>query len=215
MSDTLALIIGLILTLFIYSYLAGDNPLYRFAVHLLVGVSAGYAGVIAVRRILLPVFSQLLVGPLAPQNVLWLIPIVLSLLLLFKWVGSLNWIGNTSVGILITIGAAVALFGAIAGTILPQVTSFPESDPLLAFLVALLTACALLYFQFTARNEGDEGTWQQNAWLRPLATLGQIVLMVTFGAVFAGVFTTSLVLLVERVDFFMTGLLTLLGVILL
>jgi hypothetical protein len=109
----------------------------------------------------------------------------------------------------------VALFGAIAGTILPQVTSFPESDPLLAFLVALLTACALLYFQFTARSEGDEDTWQRNAWLRPLATLGQIVLMITFGAVFAGVFTTSLVLLVERVDFFMTGLSSLLGVILL
>lgn len=215
MSDTLALVIGLLLTIFIYSYLAGDNPLYRFAVHLLVGVSAGYAGVIAVRRILLPVISQLLADPLAPQNVLWLIPVVLSFLLLFKWVGSLNWVGNTSIGILVTIGAAVALFGAIAGTILPQATSLPESDPLLAFIIALLTACALLYFQFTSRSDGDEDEWQQNAWLRPPVTIGQIVLMVTFGAVFAGVFTTSLVLLVERVDFFLTGLSSLLGIILL
>lgn len=215
MPDSVALIVGLVLTLFIYSYLVGDNPLYRIAVHLLVGVSAGYAGVVAIRHILLPAISQLLADPVTPEAGLWLVPLSLSLLLLFKWTNSLSWVGNTSLGILVTIGAAVALFGAIAGTVIPQVTAFQAASPILSLLVALLTACALIYFQFTGRPDPDAAGLGRNAWHRPFAVVGQFVLMVAFGAIFAGVFTTSLVLLVERVDFFLTGLSSLLGIILL
>lgn len=218
MSESLALIIGLVLTLFIYSYLVGDNPLFRLAVHLMVGVSAGYALVIAIRRIFIPVFTGILSEPTSPETALWLIPIGLSLLLLFKWVGPMNWVGNMSLGILVTIGASAALFGAVAGTLIPQLLSFETEGPIFAILVALLTACSLLYFQFTAKvdPEGvEEQAFRQRGWTALPAAIGQIVLMITFGAVFAGVFTTSLVLLIERIDYFMTGLTSLLGIILL
>lgn len=218
MSESLALIIGLVLTLFVYSYLVGDNPLFRLAVHLMVGVSAGYAVVIAVRRILIPVFTGILSEPTSPETALWLIPIGLSLLLLFKWVGPVNWVGNTSVGILVTIGASAALFGAVAGTLIPQLLLFKTEGPVLAILVALLTACSLLYFQFTVKVDpqgAEEKAFWRSSWTGLPAAIGQIVLMVTFGAVFAGVFTTSLVLLIERIDYFMTGLASLLGIILL
>ena len=53
MTDLAGLIVGILLTLFIYSYLIGDNPLYRISVHLLVGVSAAYAVVVVVQQLLL------------------------------------------------------------------------------------------------------------------------------------------------------------------
>jgi hypothetical protein len=34
--------VGALLTLFVFSFLYRDNPLYKFAEHLFVGVSAGY-----------------------------------------------------------------------------------------------------------------------------------------------------------------------------
>lgn len=218
MSDSLALIIGLVLTLFIYSYLVGDNPLFRLAVHLMVGVSAGYAVVIAIRRIFIPVFTQILSEPRSTESVLWLIPIVFSLLLLFKWVGPMNWVGNTSLGILVTIGATAALLGAVAGTLIPQLLSFETESPILSVLIALLTACSLLYFQFTGKSDPEgveEEAAGQRRWTSVPAAIGQVVLMITFGAVFAGVFTTSLVLLIERIDYFMSGLTSLIGIILL
>ena len=215
MTDSLALIIGLLLTLFVYSYLVGDNPLYRIAVHMLVGVSAAYAAVIAIERILLPVILQVLAEPTAPDGLLWLVPLGLSLLLFFKGIRSLSWLGNTAVGFLVTIGAAVALVGAVTGTIIPQVTAFSGAGGALnVLLIVLLTACALLYFQFSGSADQD-GAFTPGHWQRPVRALGQVVLMITFGAVFAGVFTTSLVLLIERVNYFITGLSSLLGIILL
>ena len=59
MNDTLGLVIGFILTLLIYSYVIGDNPAYRLAVHILVGVSAAYAAVLVLRQAILPIVAQL------------------------------------------------------------------------------------------------------------------------------------------------------------
>lgn len=214
MADSIGLIVGLVLTLFIYSYLVGDNPLYRIAVHILIGVSAAYAAVIAVNRILYPVLVRVIENPAATNNVLWLVPIVLSLLLAFKSLRSISWVGNTSVGLLVTAGAAVALLGAVSGTVIPQVTRHNGDNPLNLLLITLLVVCVLLYFQFSEPKKAN-GAARAGAGTASVRLVGQLVLMITFGAVFAGVFTTSLILLIERVSYFITGLSSLIGLILL
>lgn len=214
MTDTLTLFVGLLLTLFIYSYLVGDNPLYRVAVHLLVGVSAAYAAVVATERILLPVLTSVINSPTDADNILWLIPVALSLLLLLKWIRPVAWLGNTPVGILVTIGAAVALVGAITGTVLPQILSTRSDNPLYTVLIAILTACALLYFQFTVGDREGQGVTIAG-WRRAVSLVGQFVILVALGAIFAGVFSTSLVLLIERISYFVNGISSLIGVILL
>ena len=42
LSHELSVWLAALLTLFIFSFLYKDNPLYKFAEHLFVGVSAGY-----------------------------------------------------------------------------------------------------------------------------------------------------------------------------
>ena len=39
--QALGVALGFVLTLMIYSYLLGDNPLYRLAVHVMVGAGLG------------------------------------------------------------------------------------------------------------------------------------------------------------------------------
>ena len=41
--EFLSAALGLILTLLVFSYLIGDNPLFRIAIYLFIGVSSGYA----------------------------------------------------------------------------------------------------------------------------------------------------------------------------
>ena len=69
--DTLSLI-GLVmaglLSVMILSFAIKDNALFRLALHLLIGVSAGYAGAIAVEdvifpQLILPLFEQLAGNP--------------------------------------------------------------------------------------------------------------------------------------------------------
>ena len=52
--DFIGSIIGFILTLMVFSYLLGDNGLFRLAVYILVGVSAGFVAVVALYNLIWP-----------------------------------------------------------------------------------------------------------------------------------------------------------------
>ena len=52
--EILGIWIAAFLTLCIYSFLYRDNPFYRFAEHLFVGISVGYGIVIAIHQGFIP-----------------------------------------------------------------------------------------------------------------------------------------------------------------
>ena len=203
MNQVTGLLIGFILTLFVYSYLIGDNPLYRLAVHILVGVSATYAAIVVLQQVMVPIYQQIRQNPANPDTLVWFVPVFFALLLLLKHLRHVGWLANGSMGLLIGIGAAVALTGALVGTLWPQVTAVYTQTPLQGLLVAIFTICTLLTFQFTGRVN-HAGEWAQPLWQRGLATIGRAVLMITFGSLFAGVLNTSLILLIDRLGYFLS-----------
>lgn len=193
------IIIGFLLTLCVLSFVIKDNPLYRVAVHILVGVSAGFAVVIVFREVFNPVLVALR-SDLAGNGLLWIVPMILALLLLLKAIPRTSTLGNSAMAVLMAIGAAVAFIGAIAGTLLPQIAA-RHDNALLGLLVAALTISALAYFFFTGRTKKD-GDTQMPRWYPPIATLGRVVITVALAGLFAGILNTSLVILNERVGFF-------------
>jgi hypothetical protein len=210
MIEFIGLLIGFLLTVCIYSYVVSDNALYRLAVHILVGITAAYAAVLAVERIFLPIFRQFQADPGNTANLWWLVPLVLVLLLIMKLIRPVAWIGNSAVAVLIGVGSAVALVGAITGTLLPQITAASSENIIISAAAALLTICTLLYFQFTG-PAGDEGERIMAPWQRIVTGVGRTVLMITFGALFAGLLSTSLVLLTERLNFYLSAFLEAIG----
>lgn len=207
-------VIGITLTIFIYSYLIGDNPLYRLAVHILVGVSAGYAAVIVVQRVILPVIEESRADP--QQNAInWLIPLIFILLLFLRRLPKIGWISNLTLALLVGVGTAVALIGALVGTLIPQTTSFAAPTAIQGIVIALLTICTLIAFQFTPilqRSSAPTAThWKKPRWQHLLSQIGRLVLTITFGALFAALLSTSFVLLAERINTFLTQFLDLLS----
>lgn len=210
MDDVMGVVVGFILTIFVFSFVIKDNPLYRLAVHLLVGVSAGYAGVVIVWEVFVPLFERIAQDPSGSFSLLWYFPIFLALLLLLKLFPQTAWLGNSAMAILMAVGAAVGLIGAIVGTLIPQIASSYSGDltgltgGLAGLLVGILTICTLVYFHFTGRLTAG-GTVVMPLWQRYTGLAGQVVITITLGALFAGAFSTSLILLSERVGFFMNG----------
>ncbi len=205
MNEFIGLIIGFILTLLIFSYLLGDNPLYRLAIHLLVGTSAAYAAVVVIQQVILPIFDLIQGDPSNPDNFLWFVPIFLVLLLLLKRLPTISWLGNNTLAVLVGVGAAISLVGVIMGTLWPQITAVTPTNTLFpgqGILVALLTACTLLAFQFTGRID-QNGGWTQPVWRRAITTVGRILITITFGVLFATVFNTSIILLSDRLGYFL------------
>ncbi|MCA9936429.1 MAG: hypothetical protein H6662_11740 [Ardenticatenaceae bacterium] len=196
-NDLIGLIIGFLLTIFIYSYIWGDNPLYRLAVHILVGVSAAYAAVVVVDKLLLPFYRDLQDTPSDLALITGLVPLLLGLLLVLKRLPRLAWMGTGTMALLIGVGAAVSLMGALTGTLLPQITAVAHPNPLVNLVITLLTAVTLLTFTFSAKAKNNS-EWKRPWWQQ----IGQGILMITFGALFASVLNTSFILLIERISYF-------------
>lgn len=199
-AELVGLLIGSLLTIFVYSYVVRDNLMYRLAVHVLVGVSAGFAGVIAIRDVILPVIRSATSTETGLAFLIWLVPLILGITLLLKLIPRFSWIGNSSMAVLIAVGSAVGLVGAIIGTLIPQITASYENG-LRTLVVAGLTICALAYFHFTGRIESD-GQVAMPAWYQYIGVTGRFVITITLAGIFAGLFSTSLVLLGERLDFY-------------
>ncbi len=217
--EVISAFVGLILTLLVFSYLIGDNPLFRFTIYLFIGVSSGYAAVAAWHYILLPK----LFAPLGNFNqldltqlILMIVPLVLSLSLLAKVSPRTAWIGNFAMAVLVGVGAATAVGGALIGTMIPQsqaaINAFDmsgASGP--AVLVRLFsggvmflgTILTLAAFHFTAGRTPD-GSPKENGFMKGLGKAGRVFISITLGVLFAGVYMAALTAMIERLSSLIT-----------
>ena len=202
--EAISAIIGLILTLLVFSYLIGDNPLFRIAIYLFIGVASGYAVVVVWRSVLMPRLFLPLLSADPNQLLPVVIPLGLSLSLLAKLSPRTSWLGSFAMAMLVGVGAATALSGAVIGTLIPQ--SRAAMDAFSPFSAARLiqgifmlagTALTLAYFQFSATRAAD-GTVRRNVILETLARVGRIFIAITLGVLFAGVYTAALTAMIER-----------------
>jgi hypothetical protein len=217
--------VAVILTLFVFSYLLGDNVLYRLAEHLFVGVSLGYVFVVAFHvvlgsKLLLPMVEALGEGDWA-HLLLLLISLILGLLVLTKPSKVLSWLGSLSVAFLLGVGAALAIAGALLGTLLPQIdaaadvtrytTRYGPGLGLFSGLVALAgTIGVLLHFYFGASQEGRLARFRRGL-VRVWGGLGRWFIFVAFSAILATTFMSRLSLLVGRIQFLLDSVRGLLG----
>jgi len=96
LTEPVGMMVAFVLTLLVFSYLLGDNPLFRLAQALFVGVGVGYGIVVVFHYVLIPRLLLLTTN--------WLLvvpPLLLGLLLWFKLRPSWSWVGNVSVAFIL------------------------------------------------------------------------------------------------------------------
>lgn len=205
--------LGLFLTLMVFSYLLGWRTLFRVAVYLLVGVSAGYLGVLLVFDILLP---RLLQGDGVTPRLFAALPLALAALLLTRYTHLPRWLSRLPMAWLLGSGAAVVIGGAVFGTLTGQILGFshvPAGQPVWqTFLLLIGTVSVLLSFQYFLRKPAP-GALPPGLplWLRVVTPLGQAFTGLTLGALFAGLLVTALTALAERWQAILTAFLVLAG----
>jgi hypothetical protein len=202
------LVLGAALTLMIFSYLVGDNPLYRLALHLFVGALVGYSFGIVLRQI----FILKILVQLRDKEYIVVAPLILGILLLIKGLPEHAYIGNFSIAYLVGVGTAVALSGVLLGTLVPQIGATGRALSLASpaslrdgLLIIVGTVCTLMAFTFTMRRrQGLAGVPAQITGA--MAWLGRLFLIFAFGIAFAGALTASLSIFIGRtqylIDFF-------------
>jgi len=224
-------VISFLFTLLIFSYVLGDNPLFRAAMYIFVGVSSGYIAVVAFWQVIMPRLVYPLLSAFATGdifNLQLMLPLGLILLgglmLIFPRQAGM---GRLVLAFLVGVGAAVTLIGALGGTLIPQVmgtvnafdmTSVRGKD--VGYLVeAIFNASTILvgavltlaYFHFGARQKTD-GSMRRLGLIEALAWGGRVFIGIALGAVFAGVYAAALTALIERIWSLIKFILDLLGI---
>lgn len=202
MVNTIGIWIAATLTLFIFSFLYKDNPFYKFAEHLYVGVSAAYWLIYVWSFTLHPlVFKPIFTG--SRGIILALIPFILGLMMLTRLVPKISWISRWPMAFTVGLGAGLGIIGALQGTLFPQLKatiiplwvpgSIYDTVNNLIIIIGVLTT--IFYFFFSIEHEGIPGK---------IARTGIIFIMISFGASFGYTVMARVSLLIGRIGFLLS-----------
>jgi len=187
------------LTLCIFSFLYGDNPVYKFAEHLYVGFSAAY-WLIYVWHFTI---KQMVINPIVarePGAWMLIIPLFFGVLMLSRWLPErYSWISRWSIAFVVGIGAGIVAIGQTQGLLLPQLraTILPLATGnwmtnVNNFLVIIGTVSTLTYFYFSRRETGV---------MSKFSRLGIGFIMIALGAAFGYTIMARISLLIGRIIF--------------
>lgn len=204
-------------TLAVFSFLYGDNPFYKIAESVLVGVSAAYWMVVAFWDVLVPnLFAKIwptaaqawampgLAGNEAEPSYIYVVPLVLGVMLLWRMAPAGAWIARWPLALIVGTTAGLRMVGFLHGDFLNQIRN--SILPLAVFtagrfdvwasvqnaIIVVGVLCCLVYFFFSFEHKGVIGR---------AARVGTWMLMITFGAAFGYTVMGRIALLAARFEF--------------
>jgi len=186
--------LAVFLTLATFSFLYKDNPFYKFAEHLVVGVGAGYFVVLLALTSLKPK----LYDPVLAGEWWYLIPGILGVMMWMRFSKKLSWVSRYPIAFYIgTSGVAIPLY--MYNNINRQLTStldlsfgFGSMAEVWSIFIVIGVLTGLMYFFFSKEHKGSFGG---------AAKVGIYVLMVGFGASFGYTVMARVSLFVQRIAF--------------
>lgn len=194
-------IVAALLTLLVLSRIFGDHPGYRVAQYFFVGVALGISVLALFSRMFREWPDQLLTS--TTETTLYAIPLLLGLLLFTRLGGQqISWLANVPLGIIFGVAAALALSGALLGTLMPQLRATVVSagdatsiGDMIGSWVVLPLGVILVLFSFSYRTrEGRSETLRE-----PVRQAGRWLLIISLGVVFAGSMLSYMTALIERI----------------
>lgn len=210
--------IAALLTLFILSFLYKDNPFYKFAEYLFVGLSAGYWVAYQFHNVIIPNLINPLFGPGENEGaliklftgqgfswqVLTILAGILGVTMLFRFVPKLTWVSRYGIAFSVGLGAGLSFItnlqancmAQVQGTIIPPIVfadgAFDLGASLTNSLLIIGVVCGLVYFYFSKEPKGVT---------KGVSRLGIWFLMVSFGASFGYTIMARISLLIGRMEF--------------
>ena len=217
LSRTIGIWVAAFFTLFILSFLYRDNPFYKIAESVVVGVSAAYWMVVGFWTTIVPN----LLGKLAPEWInswampgldteaeyIYLVPLIMGIMLIWRLAPKGGWISRWPLAFIIGTTAGIRLIGFIHADFLGQIrntimslavyspeTGFNVWDSIKNIIIVIGVLTTIVYFFFSIEHEGLVGQ---------TAKVGIWFLMITFGAAFGYTVMGRIALLAIRMEFLM------------
>jgi len=171
-------VIQVVFFMAVLSYVFKPNPIHRIVESLFIGCVAGYNLVVNFDRVYRETIIRI------PNDILLMIPIILSVMMYFRLVKKYAWVSNYPIAFLTAIGLGVStrtiiqtdIIGQIRDTFLPLIVPTSALNTFNNLIVIIGVLTAISYFFYTFEHKGPLGI---------SANVGMTFLMITFGAGFA------------------------------
>ncbi len=201
MLDIIGIWFVVFLTLSILSYLYGDNPFYKTAEHVFVGVSAGYIFTITFWDTIWPnLFGRLFPNYIQAGfdfDITYVVPLVLGVFMLFRLSKKYSWLSRISLAYIVGMMAGLKFYVFLNSNLLTQIKSstvnlagsyFSIFNEII-ILIGVLSG--LVYFFFSKEHTGIVGK---------ISKIGVYFLMIKFGASFGFAVMGRISLLIGRFE---------------
>ncbi|HHI87435.1 MAG TPA: hypothetical protein ENK03_00640 [Candidatus Cloacimonetes bacterium] len=189
MTETIGIWIAAFLTLCMFSFLYKDNPFYKFAEHLFVGVSMGYYIPYTYYNAFLPYAYEPL---FLKKEYILIIPFIIGFLYWFRFSSKFSWVSRYPIAFVMgMVGMGVPM--SMHATVLVQMRSMMlPLNNINIILIFIGTISILLYFFFSKAHKGVYGKF---------TSVGIWFMMVGFGASFGYTVMARISLLIGRIQF--------------
>lgn len=212
------LLAGVLVSLFVFSLIFGDNWLFRFASMLLAGALGGYICVFLVERVFIPQIFAQLADPNAAiaEKITAILAIAAILFLVIKFSSSFPRGGDIILVILFCFSAAILILGTVNGTLLSFYTGlvgrfeigtmseseknsvFHWAESLIVLICAILSMLYTRHFSLIRKKASAQHHESKKTGLTD--SLGEIVVGFSLGAICAGCFIASASILVSHLS---------------
>ncbi|MCK4694762.1 MAG: hypothetical protein KAT74_03320 [Candidatus Cloacimonetes bacterium] len=197
--SVLGIWLGALFTFAIFSFLYKDNPFYKIAEQIFVGLSAGYWFVYTIYFILIPNLFNPLTQDIS-ANWIKLFPAALGIMMLMRLIPKIEWVSRFPIALVIGTTSGVFFLRYLKSDVINQLTAtmmnpFQGTDWVVIIGKCLLiigTLTGVVYFYFSKKHEGAFGV---------TAKIGIYFLMVSFGAAFGYTAMARISLLIGRLQF--------------
>jgi hypothetical protein len=191
--------IASLLSLAIFSFLYKDNPFYRIAEHIFVGVANGWAVTFYWHNVLWP----FLITPLLRGQLFYIIPLTVGLCYLMRFIPRVSWLVRIPIGIYMGYYVGVSIPATVQALIIKQMqgtiltptnfNAWNAGSMGIVWSVILLIGviCTLSYFYFSREHKGVLGVTSR---------IGIVFVMVGFGAAFGYTVMARVSLLIGRLQ---------------
>ncbi len=197
--EVLGIWLGAFFTFAIFSFLYKDNPVYKVAEQIFVGLSAGYWFIYTIFNVMIPN----LLTPLSNNfsaNYILILPAILGIMMLMRLVPKAEWLSRFPIAILIATTAGISFLRFLKSDVIGQLNAtminpFAGANWVVIvgqILLVVGTITGVVYFYFSKKHEGAFGV---------TAKIGIYFLMVSFGAAFGYTAMARISLLIGRLQF--------------
>jgi len=193
--------IASILSLAILSFLYKENPFFRAAEHIFLGVANGYLVTFYWHRILMPILFR----PLFQQgDLLLIIPFSIGILYLTRFIPRISWLVRIPIaiymgywtGVLIPATIQAQIIKQVQGTVLTS-SNFQSWNAgawgiVWSVIIFIGVLCTISYFFFSKEHKGVIGVTSR---------VGIVFVMIGFGAAFGYTVMARISLLIGKLQF--------------